>query len=419
MQQEKDTLFDSLEEELDDNDLSEDELIDSDEKIEESLEVENVKQTLKLDYTLQTSAERNELVKKIIDLTPPESLTPKYLEILSDYIIFAMDKEERKQKKILTDNRMVTVNKRETSFEGLCEKLENGEDGIYNLMSDLGKNTILTPKDPITQKDTETIPELQELQAAIARVEEAYKHARGKQKFLLKKQIIEMRQDQYVIRNSMRGGGWGPHITSTMKTLASMSLYDDFAFDDYSGNPKNNGIVSLFNPEHIEALLCNYSGLKESAYGRFEFDLYYLMEDLDNLIERTLKDEYPLYYDLLIYKIDGRTNVEIQELLEQDHGVKHSVEYISSLWRNKIPKLLAEQAQVDYLEWYYTTQERGVWKQCSRCGEIKLAHNKFFSKNKCSKDGWYSICKCCRNANSKKNLKRQAAKDRYLGLDKN
>ena len=27
---------------------------------------------------------------------------------------------------------------------------------------------------------------------------------------------------------------------------------------------------------------------------------YYLMEDLDNLIERTLKDKYPLYYDLLI-----------------------------------------------------------------------------------------------------------------------
>ena len=41
-----------------------------------------------------------------------EKLTNQYLEILSDYIIiFAMDKEERKQKKILTENRMITVNK--------------------------------------------------------------------------------------------------------------------------------------------------------------------------------------------------------------------------------------------------------------------------------------------------------------------
>lgn len=404
------------EEEDDDSDLTEDELVDSDEKIEESLETENVKQTRKLDYTLKTPEERNELVTAIINETPPEALTPRYLEILSDYIIFAMDKEERKQKKILTDNRMVTVNKRETSYEGLCGKLENGEDGIYNMISDLGKNTILTPKDPITEEDVEKIPELKELREAIARVEEAYKKARGKQKFLLKKQIIEMRQDQYVIRSAARGGSWGPKTSSTIKSIAKLDLYDKYSFDK-DGNPVNDGVISFFNPDHIEALLCNYSGLKESAYGRFEYDLYYLMEDLDNLVEKTLKEEYPLYYDLLIYKIDGKTNVEIQELLERDHGIKHSVEYISSLWRNKIPKLLAEQAQLDYLKWYYTFVEYGKWKKCTRCGEIKLAHNRFFSKNKSSKDGWYSICKCCRNANSKKNLKKQAAKNRYLGVD--
>jgi hypothetical protein len=121
------------------------------------------------------------------------------------------------------------------------------------------------------------------------------------------------------------------------------------------------------------------------------------MQDLENLINNTLKDKYPLYYDLLTYKIDGIQNADIQKILEQDYGIKHSVEYISSLWRNKIPKLLAEQAKEDYLMWYYTTQEYGKWKKCSRCDEIKLAHNRFFSKNKTSKDGWYSICKCCRN----------------------
>jgi hypothetical protein len=47
-----------------------------------------------------------------------------------------MEKQERKNKKILTDNRLSTVNKRETSFEGLASSLENGEDGIYNLMND-------------------------------------------------------------------------------------------------------------------------------------------------------------------------------------------------------------------------------------------------------------------------------------------
>ena len=41
--------------------------------------------------------------------------------------------------------------------------------------------------------------------------------------------------------------------------------------------------------------------------------------------------------------------------------------------------------------------EKGKYKKCSRCGQIKLAHNKYFSKNKTSKDGFYSICKCCRS----------------------
>jgi hypothetical protein len=43
---------------------------------------------------------------------PPEKLTNYYLEVMANYIIFAMTKEEKKSKKINTDNRMVTINKR-------------------------------------------------------------------------------------------------------------------------------------------------------------------------------------------------------------------------------------------------------------------------------------------------------------------
>ena len=93
---------------------------------------------IKLDYSLQTPEERNELVKKILEETPDPS--PRYLEILGDYIILCMEKQEKKERKLLTDNRMATVNKRETSFEGLVSQFENGEDGIYNLITE-NKNT--------------------------------------------------------------------------------------------------------------------------------------------------------------------------------------------------------------------------------------------------------------------------------------
>lgn len=371
-------------------------ILEEEKTTEKQIKEENIQTTIKLNYSLETPEERNELVKKIINNTPSEQLTPRYLEILSDYIIFAMDKQERKQKQILTDNHMVTVNKRETSFEGLVGRLENGEDGIYNMIAN-DKNIIFTPKFQITQQDIAEIPELKQLVDAIAEVEKAEKKAVGKKKFLLKKQLIAMRQDQYVIRSAYK-----PPIYC-MNAIKSFSKIDFDENVSISGDNEieDNSLVSFFNPKHVSALLCNYSRLKEDAWGKFYSDSYFLMEDLDTLIEKTLRDSYPMYYDLLIYKIDGKQNLEIQSLLNQKHNVKHSVEYISSLWRNKIPKLLSEQAQEDYLIWYYTTQKKGKWKKCSRCGEIKLAHNKFFSKNKTSKDHFYSICKCCRNKKNK------------------
>ena len=347
---------------------------------------------IKMDFSLETPEERTKKVEEIIANTPSERLTPKYLEKLADYIIFAMDKQERKTKKILTENRMVTVNKRETSFEGLVGKLENGENGLYNMIIN-DKNVIFSPKTSITKEEVETIPGMRELREAIAEVEEEAKWATGKRKYLLKKQIIEMRQDQYVLKNTFKQPIYSKNI---IKAIAKLDLSENI-FIGKCGKVHSTGCINFFEPNHISALLCNYSGLKEETWDKFESDIKWALIDLEDLIEKCLKDKYPLYYDLLIYKIDGKQNIEIQDLLYKKHGIKHSVEYISALWRNKIPKLICEQAEDDWLQWHFTEEERGKWKRCSRCGQIKLAHNRFFSKNKTSKDGWYSICKECRN----------------------
>jgi hypothetical protein len=120
------------------------------------------------------------------------------------------------------------------------------------------------------------------------------------------------------------------------------------------------------------------------------------MEDFDAISGRALAP-YPYYERLVELKIDGKQNAEIQNTLYEEFGIKHSTEYLSSLWRNKIPKLIASQAEDELLDWWYLTQEKGKYKKCTRCGQIKLAHNKYFSKNKTSKDKFYSICKNCRN----------------------
>jgi hypothetical protein len=238
---------------------------------------------------------------------------------------------------------------------------------------------------------------MKQLRDAIAQIEAQEKVATGKRRFLLKKQLIEMRKDQYVLKSTFKAPIYCLNATKSFNHIAleeKISVNED-------GSLKIEGNFSLLNPDHVSAVLCNYSRIKQDCWGQFSSDAYYMIQDLENLVDETLEKDFPLYYDLLIYKIDGKTNEEIQSLLERDYGVRHSVEYISSLWRNKIPKMIAEQARKDWLIWHYTFEEKGQWKKCSRCGQIKLTHNMFFSKNNTSKDGFYSICKDCRNAKTK------------------
>ena len=288
---------------------------------------------------------------------------------------------------------MITINKRETSYEGLVAKLENGEDGIYNFMTGGDKNILLVPKIQITEDDIVTIPGLKELREEIRKVEIKQKIAKGKQKFLLTKQLIEMRQDQYVLKNTYK-----PPITMVKLTkgINQINLNEHIKVDE-NGNPVSDCLVSLFDPHHICCLLCNYSKLKESCQGHFDSDWWYLMEDFDNLLKRALKEEYPVLYDIMIYKIDGLQNKDIAIRIKQDYNITYSVEYLSAVWRKKIPKIIAEKAKEEWIVWHYTYEEKGKWKKCSRCHEIKLAHPYFFTRNKTAKDGWYSMCKCCRN----------------------
>jgi hypothetical protein len=343
---------------------------------------------VKLDYTIESLDERKKLVDALIAENPKPSA--KLLEIMADYLIMA---DLKKDKQILTDNRLSTINKRETSFEGLVSQFENGEDGVYNLINrESNKNTILQPKITITEKDLEDIPELRKLRESIKQWEEKLKTAKGSDIYIIKKALIEMRKEQYIIKNAYKQPISARNITYSRNYVA----IDEIISFDKDGYPRAKGI-SLLDPETCSAVLCNYSRLKTFSEGVFDSDTWYFMHDFDDCLKTALADE-PLYRRIVEYKIDGYQNIEVQEKLNEEFGINHSLEYISSLWRHKIPKMIASQAEDNYLDWYYLNVEKGKYKRCSRCGSIKLAHNKYFSKNKTSKDGFYSICKDCRNA---------------------
>ena len=353
---------------------------------------------IKMDYSIDTIEGRLQKVEEIIANTPSEKLTSKYLEKMGSYLIDVTIDKRKEKNFILTDNHMVTVNKREMSFEGLVNRLENGEDGIYNMIAN-DKNIIFMPKLNITEEDVREIPGMKELREEITKIAAQQKAARGKRAALLFKQLKEMRKDQYVLRSAYRKP---VRLMNLKKSISKVDLSEKI-YMDAEGEVHSTGLINLYDPTHVSILLKNYSQLKQDSWDKFNSDIKWMMIDLERVVDAALEEKYPLYYDLLIYKIDGLSNLQIQKKLNEKYGIKHSVEYISSLWCNKIPKLIAEEASNEWLVWHFTHEEEGKWKKCSRCGQTKLAHNHFFSKNSTSKDHFYSICKECRNAKSKKN----------------
>lgn len=227
-----------------------------------------------------------------------EDPNESYLEILANYLILCMEKQEKKEKQILTDNRLTTMNKRETSFEGLVSQLENGEDGIYNLITE-NKNVIFQPKITITKKDVEEIPPLRQLREAIKAWEMRLKTVEGKNAFTIKKALIEMRKDQYIIKSAYRK----PIVPTKLTHSKPIVRLDEEITVLPDGTVEATGI-SLLNPKVVSAILCNYSKLKQDCDGQFEDDLWYLLYDFDKLCEKALKD-YPVYDKITLYKIDG------------------------------------------------------------------------------------------------------------------
>ena len=325
---------------------------------------------MQLDYSIDSVEERLKLVNKILEEEP--NTNPEYL---ANYLIMCMEKAERKEKKIITDNRQSTITKRETSFEGLVDKLENGENAIYHIAKE-DKNQLFQPKKLITKADYAAFPELQQIKDAI----DYYKSLTptgGRQAYLIKKASIELYKDFYLAKKELRP----PVMSSARVTTKFPTVLEGLSFSD---------------PLVIEALLCNYSKLRQDSWDRMDSDLWAIMMSFDVLLDECLTKN-PYYEAIVIMKIDGKTNAEIRSNLQQEFGMNPTEEYISTLWRNRIPKYIADFASRQHLTWSSVELVKSKWKRCSCCREYKLASPIFFSRNKTSKDGFYSLCKECRN----------------------
>lgn len=294
-----------------------------------------------LDYTLKTPEERIALVNKILEQTSPQDLRPNYINYLSDYILFVADKgqttKERKEEyPIVTENRKVTINKRQTSYEGMVETLENGEDGIHALMND-SKVQLLDNRDRVTEEELEKFPQLREQVNIIETLKSHMKNATGQKRYQLKKQIIEQWQQLYSIRASLKNTSFkSANPSRQVKSMARMSIPEQITINKETGAIKIDSPLSLLKPEHVSIILSYYSELKQECQDDLHGDMHWLLIDLENAITYALRHNKTsvrsdVLLDLIIWKIDGETNEEIQRRMNAKYGIVHTAQYYSNL----------------------------------------------------------------------------------------
>lgn len=353
----------------------------------------------RLDYTIHEAEERVALVERICQEYQEAGIeiNQQYLTIMADYCLCLDLKKEYKDKTILTKNRMTTIYKREISYEGLQDALPGGDDSIQELINDNPKSFYLTNRNKITNEDLEKYPELKILKENIYAIQQQIEHTNptGKRLFLLKKMIIELQQEMYVVKTMKEEKNLGLlNSTRAPKSTAHLEVSGELYMDE-EGNVISTDIVDLSNPDHVREVLKMYSTLKQDTWDHFDMPLKYLLWDLENIADYCMENKKPAWYKILIRKIDGAPNETIAAELKEELGVELSVNTISTVWCNGIPKLIAEEAERRNTVSYY--KEHGMpMKKCSKCGRLLPASHLFFHTNNKAGDRLYSICKDCR-----------------------
>ncbi|SLN05629.1 hypothetical protein FM106_31130 [Brachybacterium faecium] len=161
-------------------------------------------------------------------------------------------------------------------------------------------------------------------------------------------------------------------------------MFDSLLFvvkgDDMSHLYK--GDLTLLNMNDVETyklLLKEYSKLHESAAKDIDSELKWLIWELDDLIDRTVKNDTER---LIIEGLkQGMSQVEISRGIDKDN------KYVSSFLSESFPiKLLSVHKKV-MDEYVYTYRVRGKFKTCKGNGKVYLATDRYFQKDKKGKFG--------------------------------
>lgn len=388
----------------------------------------------KLDFNIYSSEDRCKAVEKILEQNKEKGLTQSELQTLSDYILYGKDQATGTS---VVDRKEVQIKTKFSSYQkqrfvSLDEMMENPTFDEAELNQD--RTIYKKIKPSIDKEKAKTIPEMKQLWEEIERQQDILDQNTGKKErtdapvlnqkeiYFLKHHLIQLRTHQYYLMDSY------------FPTIGTTKNYSKFYQDPYlselnypilpRGTAKEKKSFEFINPfysnddtpaqgwteeqvqeldrkgklyfdfrnkEHLYLLVKNFRDLKAWVEDQPQSPIWELLWTFDIYQELTeLTDQQIL---ILEGKKKGLSNKEIQKQLQEELGIFHQVNYISTIYLKLINKII-ESVELNYDEWLAKDYFKG-WKKCNTCGRYWLRDPRRFVRKTKSPDGLMNRCKAC------------------------
>ena len=324
-----------------------------------------------------------------------ESNISKALEIIESYILCSRDEiENRKKDKIvykiynskeLLDRfkqeenltyKLASVNSdRSNNYDkGDENRLDKEFENVFAIFQ-LPKNYKKVKDIVIEKRDFERFPILKEYQCSI-------NHMESKLQELMKIDLKKIKDKE--VKDDIRNR---KNILKKNLRLLKLDMLDAKKMIEkpiiWKSPLKDSGcadydILDMFDKEVVKELLRVHKNVD------LQDDLSCILVDLENLINKIeFTDKQRKVLELWS---NGLATGEISKKLNVKPNTVASC-------LNGVVDLIVKQYEKEYEEWYYLNIRKGIYKKCSRCGEVKLVSQ--FDKDKKGKYGVRGYCKNC------------------------
>lgn len=385
----------------------------------------------KLDFSIENSKDRLEAIKSI----PLDTLTKKELETVTNYILYGKDEDGTsivQKKEVQIKSKFNSYQKKENTVTSLDALMESPtfDENIFQKNKTQYKK--VKPETLFKNEKVKDIVGMKELWESIEKLQNIKDQNQGKkelqegtpilnqtQLYYLNHQLIELYSQQYLLKDMVfptifskknkaeyheNLGDQQLNIPILPRGVFSeegdLFFKEPYRITDAAARSIDNEeeiiasgkpYFDFRNKDHLYQLIQYYGDLKVSVENQPDSIIHNLLWTLDFYIEKAnLSDQQRLIVEDKKFRYQNR---DIRRHLEQELGISHRENYISTIW-NKAIDLIIEAVELNYDE-YLCKDYKKAWKRCNKCGKLLLRDPRNFVRKSKAADGLTGRCKMC------------------------